>query len=162
MMDQDVSALSVVDRQRFNIDCASVLLPVFEARYPKDRRPRNAITAAKAFMDGKITAAELAAATDQAWEVVVDFFQRHRRKDRKIQTDPASGMILDPSFCAAQAACVASSADPLAQAWTWLASAFEAAEIEHSSLRLSTSARRSGWQKGRARARKLLLKYLAN
>lgn len=59
----------------FAADCAEVVLPIFEKKYPDDKRPRQAITAARAFAAGKISAKELdaasvaarAAAWDAAW-----------------------------------------------------------------------------------------------
>ena len=46
-------------------DCAEQVLPVFEARFPGDARPRRAIQAARDFADGRIATEELAAGA--AW-----------------------------------------------------------------------------------------------
>src|SRR3990167_646278 len=43
----------------FAIYCAESVLPLFEAKYPDDNRPREAIAAAKAYMAGSITLKEL-------------------------------------------------------------------------------------------------------
>ena len=51
----------------FAADCAEHVLPLFEAEYPTDSRPREAIAAARAYADGKITAGQLNAARDAAW-----------------------------------------------------------------------------------------------
>ena len=45
--------------QKFAIYCAESVLPLFEAKYPDDNRPREAIAAAKAYMAGSITLKEL-------------------------------------------------------------------------------------------------------
>jgi len=46
------------------VDFAEEVLPIFEKKYPKDDRPRNAIKAARDFANGKITDKERAAAGD--------------------------------------------------------------------------------------------------
>ena len=43
-------------------DCAERVLHVFEKKYPKDKRPTEAIEAARKFANGEITQEELAAA----------------------------------------------------------------------------------------------------
>jgi hypothetical protein len=43
----------------FACDCAEHVLHFFEERYPKDKRPREAIQAAREYVDGKITIEEL-------------------------------------------------------------------------------------------------------
>src|SRR3990167_7459858 len=43
----------------FAIYCAESVLPLFDAKYPDDKRPREAIAAAKAYMAGNITLKEL-------------------------------------------------------------------------------------------------------
>src|SRR3990167_277679 len=45
--------------QKFAIYCAESVLPLFEAKYPDDKRPREAIAAAKEYMAGNITLKEL-------------------------------------------------------------------------------------------------------
>ena len=51
----------------FAADCAERVLPLFESAMPGDGRPRAAIVAARAFADGEIDRAELAAAWAAAW-----------------------------------------------------------------------------------------------
>ena len=57
----------------FAADCAENVLPIWEKEYPDDLRPREAIFAARAFVDGLITKEELAcaaratSATSAAW-----------------------------------------------------------------------------------------------
>ena len=46
----------------FAADCAEHVLPLFEARFPDDSRPRDAIVAARRFVDGEITIDDLEAA----------------------------------------------------------------------------------------------------
>ncbi len=52
---------------RFAIDCAERALPIFEAEYPKDKRPREAIEAAKAWLvDPSIDTTTASMAADDA------------------------------------------------------------------------------------------------
>ena len=46
----------------FAADCADMALPIYEKRYPDDKRPRLAIQAARDYANGLITFEELAAA----------------------------------------------------------------------------------------------------
>ncbi len=50
----------------FAADCAERVLPIFEAAYPGDDRPRRTIEVARMFADGIATREELAAAQDAA------------------------------------------------------------------------------------------------
>jgi len=50
----------------FAADCADHVLPIVEARYPNDDRPRKAIEAARAYARGEIDAATMAAAWEAA------------------------------------------------------------------------------------------------
>jgi hypothetical protein len=52
--------------RHFAADCAERVLPTFEHMRPADDRPRKAIEAARAYADGRITAAAGAAARDAA------------------------------------------------------------------------------------------------
>src|SRR3990167_1796383 len=45
--------------QKFAIYCAESALHIYEVKYPDDKRPREAIAAAKAYMAGNITLKEL-------------------------------------------------------------------------------------------------------
>ncbi|MBL8965141.1 MAG: hypothetical protein JNK70_13885 [Phycisphaerae bacterium] len=47
---------------RLAIEFAEQVLPIFEQRYPDDLRPRQAIQAARDYLDGKISVEELRAA----------------------------------------------------------------------------------------------------
>src|SRR3990167_8191218 len=62
---QEADALIVA--RLFAIDCPERVLPVFEAKYPNDQRPRQAIQAAKDYMAGKITREALHAAAHAAY-----------------------------------------------------------------------------------------------
>ena len=46
----------------FAADCAEHVLPIFEAAYPNDARPREAIAVARRFANGEATRQEMAAA----------------------------------------------------------------------------------------------------
>ena len=52
----------------FACDCAEHVLHYFEDNYPEDKRPRQAIEAARRLMAGAITSKELAAAGTTAWD----------------------------------------------------------------------------------------------
>ena len=56
--------------RRFAADCAEHVLPIWDAAYPTDDRPRAAIAAARASARGEIGAQALAAAWDAAWDAV--------------------------------------------------------------------------------------------
>ena len=47
--------------------CAEQVLPIYEAEYPDDYRPRNAIETAKRYVECLATEEELSAAMDAAW-----------------------------------------------------------------------------------------------
>jgi len=51
----------------FACDCAEHVLPLFEKRYPKDKRPQQAIEAAREYANDEITLEELRAAADATW-----------------------------------------------------------------------------------------------
>ena len=53
-------------------DYAERALPIFEATYPDDNRPRQAIEVARRFADGQASPEELAAARDAAWAAAWD------------------------------------------------------------------------------------------
>lgn len=56
----------------FAADCAERVLHLFERDYPDDKRPREAIAAARACANGEIGAAALAAAGAAAWAAAGD------------------------------------------------------------------------------------------
>ena len=51
----------------FTADCAERVLPIYEAEYPGDDRPRRAIEAARGFVRGEIDEVALGAAWAAAW-----------------------------------------------------------------------------------------------
>lgn len=53
--------------RHFACDCAERVLPIYEKKYPDDKRPRNAIEISRKFAAGLATAEELAAARAAAW-----------------------------------------------------------------------------------------------
>ena len=59
---------AVVERiaRLFAADCAESVLHLYEKEYPKDKRPHNAIQAARDFVNGEITVEEFTAAGDAA------------------------------------------------------------------------------------------------
>jgi len=52
----------------FAADCAEHVLHIYEDKYPDDKRPREAIQAARLFAEGKIEDAARAAAWAAAWD----------------------------------------------------------------------------------------------
>ena len=61
------------ERERlFTCDLASVLLPLFEAAYPDDARPRDAIEAARRFVSGDVKGGELESARQAAEDAAED------------------------------------------------------------------------------------------
>jgi len=50
-----IGHLSVANQNRFAADCAEHVLPIFEDKYPRDKRPREAIDVRRLFADGKAT-----------------------------------------------------------------------------------------------------------
>src|SRR5690606_19438819 len=52
--------------------CAEQVLPLYEAQYPGDARPRDAIAAKRAWLRGEITDEQLSAARDAAWDAARD------------------------------------------------------------------------------------------
>jgi hypothetical protein len=64
-----VAARNVEREMRlFSCDVAEDVLPIFEAEYPEDKRPQQAIETARRYADGLATKEELAAAREAAWE----------------------------------------------------------------------------------------------
>ena len=62
-----IDDLTEQEQRLIAADFAERVLPLFEARYPDDDRPRKAIDAARAYGRGEITKEQLAAASDAAW-----------------------------------------------------------------------------------------------
>ena len=64
--------LARVDASRllreFACDCAERVLPIFEVKWPDDKRPRQAIEVARRYARDEATEEELAAAWDAAWD----------------------------------------------------------------------------------------------
>jgi len=62
-----VQTLSDKNRRLFACACARRVLPVFEGKYPEDKRPRQAINVSYRFANGKATEEELEEAETGAW-----------------------------------------------------------------------------------------------
>jgi hypothetical protein len=82
----------------FAADCAELVLPIYEKRYPNDDRPHKAIQEARNYANGLISAEELAAARAAAW-------------------DAASAAAWDAAWDARAAARAAASAAAWSAAW---------------------------------------------
>ena len=88
-------------------DFAERVLPIFEAHYPDDDRPRKSIEAVRAYARGEITKEQLSAAGSAAWS--------------------AAGAAARATTTAAAAATAAASAAAWDAAWSAAASAARAA-----------------------------------
>jgi len=100
-LDWQGDKLSARDKRLFAADCAAHVLPIFEREYPHDLRPREAITAARAYAMDRCTAAEMQAASEAAgqsltsatklhvWEVVATVMHA----SRLAQSRPAGSTI---------------------------------------------------------------------
>ena len=82
--------LEAVDVSRelrlFACDCAERVLPLFEAEFPDDNRPRQAIETARKFANGEASEAELLVAFDDA-RATLNVFD-------------AAGLVLGDAWCA--------------------------------------------------------------
>lgn len=65
---REISSWNATSARLFACDCAERVLPLFEAAYPNDTRPREGIVAARQYANGMATYFELRAAWDAAWE----------------------------------------------------------------------------------------------
>jgi len=114
-------------------DWAEHVLPIFERAYPKDKRPRKAIKAARDFVAGKITAAQLAKAREAAWAA--------KRAAEKVVA--AAGAAGDAAARAATAAWMAAQGE-------WARSP---AERKAAAAWAAAAAARSAWKAAAASAR---------
>ena len=62
-----INNLKEQEQRLIAADFAEHVLPLFEAEYPDDDRPRKSIEAARAFARGEITKVQLSAAGSAAW-----------------------------------------------------------------------------------------------
>ena len=67
-----IDDLTEQEQRLIAADFAERVLPIFEAHYPDDDRPRKAIEAARAYARGEITKEQLAAARAAAWDAAGD------------------------------------------------------------------------------------------
>ena len=82
----------------FACQCARLVLPIFEEKYPEDDRPRKAIEAAEAFALGQIDKAELAkAAADATYVANAAAYAAYAAAD-------AANAAADAAYAAAYAA----------------------------------------------------------
>ena len=73
------------DRVRFAVYAASLALPIFEARYPSDKRPREAIAATRAWIKNPTKKNRIAAESagwNAEWSVAWSFPKSDREKDQ--------------------------------------------------------------------------------
>ncbi len=102
-------------RDRFSrliaCDCAERVLPIYEKRYPDDKRPRLAVGTARLYALGQATRAELDAARDAAGDAARDAARAARaaawdaaRAARAAAWDAAWAAAWDAAWAAAGAA----------------------------------------------------------
>ena len=71
----------LIERQKhktlvlWSIECAERVLPIFEEKYPHDKRPRKAIEAAKAWARGEIKMPEAKRAAHAACKFIIPKLQ---------------------------------------------------------------------------------------
>jgi len=95
----------------FAADCAELVLPIYEKRYPDDSRPRMAIQAARDYANGLITLEEVAAAGAAAWAAVGDAaWAAARDAAWAAARDAAWAAAWDAAWAAASAAWAAGAA----------------------------------------------------
>jgi hypothetical protein len=82
-------------------DFAEAVLPIYEAKYPNDDRPRKAIEAARAFANGEIDTAARDAARDAAWDAAEAAAWAAARDAAR---DAAEAAAWDAAWAAARAA----------------------------------------------------------
>jgi hypothetical protein len=136
----------------FAADCAEMVLPIYENRYPDDNRPRLAIQAARDYANGLIPMKELAAAraaraaraawdaraASAAWDAA-DAAWDAAWAAARAASDAASDAARDAAWAARDAAWAASAA------WDAASAAWDA-----------RAARDAAW----AEIKQLLLKYI--
>ena len=114
--------------QQFAIDCAWRVLHIFEERYPDDKRPRQAIEAARAYL--KFPTQENLAITAAAWAAAWDAASAAARDAAWVATsaaawDAASAAARDAASAAARAAASAAARTAASAAARGIASAAE-------------------------------------
>ena len=127
----------------FAADCAELVLPIYEKKYPNDARPRKAIQAARDYANGLINVEELIAAEAAAYAAAWDAARSARAVWAVWAARAAS---------AARAARAARAAYTAARAAAW--DAWSAAGDARDAARDAASAARD------AEIKSLLLKYI--
>ncbi len=122
----------------FACDCAEMVLPIYEHKYPGDDRPRKAIEVIRLYANGKATEDERASACDAACDAAWD----------AIGTVAWYAAGAAAWVAAGAAACAAAGTSAGAAAW---AAAWAAA---------GASARAAAWDAAWAKIKELLEKYL--
>ena len=127
---QELNADHKKDLQHLAIEFSERVLPVFEAKYPEDNRPRKAIETAKLYLSGEATLGAL----------------KKARTDAAYATASAYAYIAAYAAYAAEAAYAAS-----AEAYTaaYAAYAAEAASAYAASAEAYTAYAEKSWQKQR-------------
>jgi hypothetical protein len=125
---------------------AEAVLPIWEAKYPEDRRPHAAIAAKRAWLRGEITGAELEAARDAAREAaLVAARAKARAVAREAAREALRSAAQSEAWEASPAAARAAAREALrsaawSAAWSAWAGAESAARSAWSSWSLAASA----------------------
>jgi hypothetical protein len=56
---RNYTELTLIQKQQLSLNCAKVVLPIYENKYPNDNRVRNCIEATEKYLKGEITKEEL-------------------------------------------------------------------------------------------------------
>ena len=110
-----VRSVSTDFKRRFAIEVTESVLHIFEQKYPNDKRPREAIVAAKLFLDGALSRkADAAAAADAAAYAAADAAHAAAADAAAYAADAAAAAAhaaaADAAYAAAYAAAWAASA----------------------------------------------------
>ena len=70
----------------FAVLCAESALPIFETRYPKDKRPRECIEVTRRYLDGKANIDELRSACAAAYAADAACAARKQARERQEKT----------------------------------------------------------------------------
>jgi hypothetical protein len=121
----------------FACDVAEDVLPIFQRKYPDDKRPQQAIEVARLYVDGKVTKEELSAAWDAARAAA-----------------GAAAWAADAAGAAAGAAAwAADAAAAAAAAWDAAWDAARAADAAAAAAAAGAAARAAAWDAARKKYR---------
>ena len=124
-----IDDLTEQEQRLIAADFAERVLPLFEAQYPDDDRPRKAIEAARAYARGEITKEQLSAAGSAAWSAAGAAARAAADADAAAYTasTTVAADAADAAYDATATATAAAAAAALGATWSAAASAARAA-----------------------------------